>query len=135
LLAQRHIEAKPQNPGGAKWCFACNHFALVNKENKCECCNEKVITRPRSYHKELVILGKLVHENLSLIEAYIQKPYSAGSMPGFTVRIGRFNMLINLKHIAEYYHLCSTMNYSQFETFIKQVKDNSDLLMPGVKVK
>jgi len=93
-----------------------------------------VVIRPRSYHRELVILGKLISENKPLIDAFVQSPYNAEHLPGFTVRMGAKNYLINLKYVAEYYSLCESMNYSQFEIFLKHVKEKSMLLMPGVRV-
>lgn len=128
------------NPQGAWFCEYCYHYTLVDQNNVCQCCFNK-ITRKRRYridtknfYDDLQVFVQVLEKNKTIVKQFQLIPYYSDSMPGFVVTFGHRTRLVSIKYFAEYLNIPNKKDMAQVLPLLSKIRQRSMLLMPGTKV-
>jgi len=125
MLVQQKGECRKQkanlhNPNGTKFCNNCQHYALFDDYNICECCRLKIANRKQ--HTQLKTFERIVKLNRNSILEWMALPCSPDYNFGWPVRIGILNYFVPVRYFAEYVELPELEGDDTEKKFLENVK-------------
>ncbi len=125
----------PRHPSGAVYCLKCGHYAKVNTEGICECCNTK-IQKIKRHEKTMKTLKKILENCNHLIDGAGTFPIVPENLqPGWHLRIdGRTHWvpIIWLIRFAELPQVETQEGIDKWESFITSLIRETKLEFPSV---
>jgi len=122
----RKKKANIHNPNGSKFCPNCNHYALVDNTNKCECCQLHIVNKKK--FTELKTFEKIIKAHRQSIQEWIAFPSNPDLDYGWPIRIGIINYFVSVRYFAEYLELPELEGDDIQKKFLDNVKKESAVL-------
>lgn len=114
------IKASIHDPSVAKFCLYCNHYALTDNENNCNCCGSHVPNKRK--YGELKIFEKIIRLNHGAIMAWMGMPSEPDFNFGWPIRIGMMNYFVPVRYFAEFLELPDLEGKDLQKKFLENVK-------------